>query len=415
VLAAALLAGACLFFYPRIGAAWRLHGAATALADYGLCMVGPTGPSLLRDNPSEFRALVRRRLIAAAPQERVFQTCAPLARELTASDEVETAHRTPAIEFAEYGGAPKAAQGPAGTRTLESLAVDTHLLADLTQRGWPFTRKGYVRLIQASVGAREAIHPVELPRPAVGQGLPIWRVLYRSVRRTERGFIVALGKGNALSAYRSDDGGVNWKPASVRHPVVVDMAERCGSAPDSHFTFGVGDEGRSIVARSHDVGAALHEVAIAPRSSRVLAAGCDADTLVAALQPEGQTTVGLTLCRLRGACAELPMPRLRELPASAVAELDLARADGVTVVAVPMNGMVRVTSSRDDGKSWTPWSVAFDQHAHPQLFTHVPLPSRLLALGKRLMLFGGAPKPGMTYPVLVSDDYGASWRAPSPR
>src|SRR5687767_7585259 len=35
--------------YPRAVAAWRLHEAATKVANYAVCMVGPTGPALLRD------------------------------------------------------------------------------------------------------------------------------------------------------------------------------------------------------------------------------------------------------------------------------------------------------------------------------------------------------------------------------
>ena len=31
---------------------------------------------------------------------------------------------------------------------------------------------------------------------------------------------------------------------------------------------------------------------------------------------------------------------------------------------------------------------------------------------EQLVLYGGAPKPGMTYPVLISKDHGASWGAP---
>src|SRR5579885_1631320 len=61
---------------PRIKAAWQLHSAATAFADYALCMVGPTGPSLLRDNPLEFRRLARRRLVAAGADDRPFSRCA---------------------------------------------------------------------------------------------------------------------------------------------------------------------------------------------------------------------------------------------------------------------------------------------------------------------------------------------------
>src|SRR5205085_831017 len=76
-----MLALAALGFwsgYPRMQAAFRLHDATVATADYGLCMVGPTGPTLIRDRDSDFQHLVRRRLIASGPTERPFHRCAKL-------------------------------------------------------------------------------------------------------------------------------------------------------------------------------------------------------------------------------------------------------------------------------------------------------------------------------------------------
>src|SRR5262245_41975879 len=70
VLAVALVAGLGAWVVPRGLAAWRLQTVATELADYALCMVGPTGPALIRDNVSEFQRLVRRRLVASAANER---------------------------------------------------------------------------------------------------------------------------------------------------------------------------------------------------------------------------------------------------------------------------------------------------------------------------------------------------------
>lgn len=88
----------------------------------------------------------------------------------------------------------------------------------------------------------------------------------------------------------------------------------------------------------------------------------------------------------------------------------MARLDGVTIVAVPMHDVVRVTSSRDDGRTWTPYSVAFDRAAHSEVRVDVPIPDRLLVVGQRVLLYGGAPKPSQTYSLLFSDDAGASWR-----
>src|SRR5262245_24117019 len=78
---------------PRVRAAWQVHSVATAFADYALCMVGPTGPSLLRDNPAEFRRLARRRLIAAGADDRPFSHCARGAGIVTDSPAIERVHR----------------------------------------------------------------------------------------------------------------------------------------------------------------------------------------------------------------------------------------------------------------------------------------------------------------------------------
>jgi len=94
--------------------------------------------------------------------------------------------------------------------------------------------------------------------------------------------------------------------------------------------------------------------------------------------------------------------------------VDIARIDGTTVLATSKHGVVRVSSSRDAGKTWTPFTVAFDAESSG-VNTAVKVPSRLLTLGDMLVLYGGAPKPGMTYPVLMSKDHGASWGAPQPR
>src|SRR5258706_11903095 len=104
VLLLGLLGAGGYALYPRAQAAWSLHSSASNLADYALCMVGPTGPTLLRDNFAAFKNLVRRRLIAADANERPFQDCAKLSRDLTGSADVERAHRSTAWSFREYGG-----------------------------------------------------------------------------------------------------------------------------------------------------------------------------------------------------------------------------------------------------------------------------------------------------------------------
>jgi hypothetical protein len=266
--------------------------------------------------------------------------------------------------------------------------------------------------MKPSTRAREASHPVDLPRPAIGRGLPAGRARYRSVKKTSTGFLLAVGKGANLSVYASSDGGMNWKSASVRNPALRDYAERCTTGQGRWYEFGASADLRTTTLSSFDSDAARTVVPLAPAKRHVFAAACDEQALVAASMTDGSRDVALHLCAHRRACVAMQPPRFEGVGVVPHYPLDLARVDGVTVVAVTMGSIVRVASSRDNGASWTPFSVAYDDAEHPGHYVDVRIPGRLLALGRRLVLYGGAPKPAQTYSVLISDDYGASWRAP---
>jgi hypothetical protein len=111
------------------------------------------------------------------------------------------------------------------------------------------------------------------------------------------------------------------------------------------------------------------------------------------------------LCHHAGGCGQLPVNR-----GWLAGAFDLARVDGVSVVATADRGVVRVRSSRDNGATWTPATVAFDWHAaRSGSRTASGIPTRLLTLGRTLLLHGQSDA-GQPYPVLFSNDYGASWR-----
>ena len=82
------------------------------------------------------------------------------------------------------------------------------------------------------------------------------------------------------------------------------------------------------------------------------------------------------------------------------------------MLSAAQDGVVRVVSSRDEGRSFTPPIVAFDAAEYPELGAARRPPARLLALGERLLLFGSAPKAGDSYLILASDDQGVSFRTP---
>jgi hypothetical protein len=386
--------------YPRLQAAIRLHDVTVATADYGLCMVGPTGPTLIRDRPAELQRLIRRRLIASAATDRPFHRCGKLARKITESVEVERVHGLTAADFHEYGGR---------TASLAELSVSVAPLAQLSRQAWPFARGGYTQLIKPSLGATEAAHVPAPARPALGRGLPSRAGVYRNVWREGSGFGVALGSGSDTALFVSADRGVSFRPLARRGDVVEKHAERCASQ-DGRKVYRLTpreDGGAQQVLFSLEAGEPVTSD-LAPISERVLGSGCDDRGLVALTAERDK--LHLRSCPFGGRCGELALP---PLVAGAFAQaVDIAKVKGTIVLSVAHEGVVRVVSSRDEGKSFTPAVVAFDAAEYPELGAARRPPARLLALGERLLLYGVAAKANDAYPVLASDDQGVSFRTP---
>jgi hypothetical protein len=386
--------------YPRMQSAFRLHDVTVAIADYGLCMVGPTGPTLIRDRESDFQRLVRRRLIASSATERPFSHCGKLALTITGNVEVERIHKLTAAEFREYGGR--------GT-SLAELGVSAAPLAQLLSDAWPFARGGYTQLMKPSLGAVEAAHVPPPPRPATGRGLPPKSGIYRNVWREGSGFGLALGAGSDTALFITSDRGVSFRPLARRGDVFDARAERCQS-PDGRKEYRLTpreDGGAEQVLFSLE-GAEPSTSELAPPSERLLGTGCDERSLVA-LTAERER-LHLRVCPFGGRCGELPLPA--GLSTASVNAVDVAKLKGTVVLSAAQDGVVRVISSRDEGRTFTPPVVAFDATEYPELALVRRPPARLLALGDRLLLFGGPVKGTDSYPVLASDDQGVSFRTP---
>jgi hypothetical protein len=390
--------GAYSLAEPRLSATWKLHTQAAALADYGACMAGPTGSGLLRDHQlDEFQKLLRRRLVAAAPNEAPFERCAPFARKLTESVEVESAHRAAAASFAEHGSREKP------ERSLTALGVSSGGLAELARAAWPFAR-GYAMLVKPSLGAKEAPHPVAAPLPAVGRGLPSGRPLYRATRVDGTNVLLAAGTGANAEALRSTDGGATFR--QVPQARVADFAGRCAAGPNGRgFGIDTGDDGGSN-AVSFEPGAEGRQMPLGRSNEEVVALACDEHALVAALRTDGRQETVLRQCAFAGACTALPGPAFAGPGGSIAYPVDVARVQGTTIVALTMSDVVRVASSRDGGASWTPFSVAYDAG---EVTPGGRVPTELLAIGRRVLLYGTPRRAGDTYPLLYSDDQGASW------
>jgi hypothetical protein len=394
------LGAACVcWLYPRFDAAWKVHTLAPALADYGACMVGPTGPALLRDRQlTEFRALVRRRLVTAGAGDAPFERCAPFASSITHDPAIERAHHAQAFTFVEYGANPRAAHA------LTELGVTPEPVVEQARKAWPFVR-GYVALVKPSLGVKEAAHPVAPASPALGRGLTPARAYYRVARATPDGIVFARGAGANLEVFRSTDGGASFRPAPTG--LARDFAERCPLGSDGR-AFVLRGDGDATTVGSVGPNGDVSAAGLAKSGESVLAVACDERGLVAALRPEHASRAVLEQCTFGGPCASLAAPNLGRAELGLDYPLDLARVGGTTVVALKMGNLVRVTSSRDGGTSWTPLAVAYDGGEYP--LPPARMPTELLAVGRRVLLHGSAVRPNDTYGLLYSDDQGASFR-----
>jgi hypothetical protein len=400
VLLLAVVALAISSLYPRVQAAFRLHDGAVAVANYALCMVGPTGPTLIRDRPREFQQLVRRRLIATEASARPFGRCAKLARSVTGSIEVERAHALTAAEFSEYSGRGTSVTG---------LGVSAAPLAQLARDAWPFARQGYTQLMKPSLGAAEAAHVPAPPKPALGRGLPARSSVYRNVWRDGNGYGLALGSGSDSALFVTSDRGVNFRPLARRGDVVELHAERCESQT-GRKVYRVSpreDGGAQQVLFSLEAGPAMTSE-LAPISERIWGTACDERSLLALTADRER--LHLRVCPFGGRCGEQLLPPA--FAGATPAVVDIAKLKGTVVLSLVQEGVVRIVSSRDEGRTFTPAVVAFDAAEYTELVTGRRPPGRLLALGERLILYGGASKSADAYLLLASDDQGVSFRTP---
>jgi hypothetical protein len=365
---------------------------------------------------------LRRRIVSARPTERPFAACEKLVLGMELGSSAIAAHQRRAEDFIEYGGAAadRAAsqKGVAsGHASLAALSASTDTLAELATAAWPFVRSGYTRLMKPSSHAREAVHPAEVPQPGIGSGLPQRRGRYRSVQASEHGLLASFGSGANVETYRSTDDGLTWQATPAER--TAELSDGCpADAQGRSFVFTFDDAARRAVVISSGPDRAPFAADLADAEARVVSSSCDATALVVALLPNARGVspraaggaVSLRLCPYAKPCIDLAPPDFGE--SGLVYPVDVARVDGTTVVSKFAHGVTRVSSSRDQGKTWTPAAVAFDAESVREQGLDLPAPWRLLRANSRLFLYGGASRADGAYWVLVSDDAGASFRAP---
>lgn len=387
--------------YPRAKAAWKLHDQASALGNYGLCMVGPTGPNVIRAGGHEFSQLLRRRLLSAEATDQPFAACKALYEQYFEREGGMT--QAPAGDFQEYG-----TSAPVSSANLAALVPNVERLAELSAQAWPFHRKPYLELVRPSTHAKEAPHPVEFPIPVLGSGLIADGALYRTAWVAGGRAFVAMGHGVNLGLYESADGGQTWQRTALSAPGVAEHAGRCaGDDGQQSFTFEQEGGKLTVVSLMGDdpVAKTTLRIKATPRSS-----SCDLTTAVFVAEPDNEEESELAvLCQHGGRCGRLQVP-----PTWIARGFDIAQIKEVTVLASVAGGVVRVRSSRDHGKTWTPATVALDAYSAGISAADVEA-VHLQPVGERLLLWvtGGAAQ--RSYPLVVSEDLGASFRGAEPR
>lgn len=407
VLLFGLLALGTHIFAPRALAHWRLHGAATELANYALCMAGPTGPSLLVEQPDVFWQNVRRRLIGAEASSRPFAACSKTFAEVEGDARRREAHAARADEFREYArydGAPV-------RHALADLTVTTDSLDRLLAEARPFAPRDYMELLRPSLNAAAAPHPLDLPVPGRGRGLSSASFAHASVASTDDGLLLVQGRDVNASALRSADGGKTWQRADTDSALVRSLAGRCSAGADAPSFRLTAEEG-SLKLESWNEGLLEGSALIGVSDATLIELACDREAAVAAFMDEQRHRVTLKLCPRQKPCRSLERPAPLGAAPGPGATFALARTRGATVLALSRDGVVRVASSRDDGQSWTPWTVAYDRAERGRRGASEAAPTRLLALGGRVLLYGTAQGGAGDYPLLSSDDLGASWHTP---
>lgn len=404
MLLASIAVAAVGWVVPRAKAAWRAHELGPAYGDYAVCMAGPSGAQLLRDDPSAFQRLVRRRLIAAAPNEAPFARCAASAAKIAEFDATKRPYESVAERFVEYG------TDPAARLRVDTLLLGLEPLRESVSAAWPFLRARSTTLVRPSLAAREAVHPVAPPEPGMGRGLPATTGLVKSAFRHREQQLVAFGLGATRSLVASSDGGVSFRPAADVHAGELE-SERCsGRDPTRGFSLSTAEDGSLIVTAVVPEAEPRPAIAVSGEH-RVLAIACDDQALVVAARREGQGRAELSLCRPEQRCEALHLPARAPFSPLTLESFDVTRASGATIVSVASGGVVRVISTRDDGKSWTPPSVAFDAGELGGASRPGSAPFRLVSLGSRVLLYGNPSPAGGAYPLLASDDQGASFHA----
>jgi hypothetical protein len=146
----------------------------------------------------------------------------------------------------------------------------------------------------------------------------------------------------------------------------------------------------------------------------VAALSCDDSGATALVRNRARAERILSCNIARGNCAEVRLPSNLRLSGT---KLDVARIGRATVVAMTTAGVLRITTTRDEGASFTPPTLIFDSKdgsvpvlANGFVATLLPM-ANLLMVHLRAVGNAQAATPSPEGFALVSEDLGASFRS----
>lgn len=398
-----LLGGLAAWLVPSLRAAARLYGVVAKVADFGLCMAGPTGANALRGDGSRFRYLVRMRLVAAESAERPFARCAKLAVAISGRPDAALGFERAASEFLEWGAGGQHQSVNGLLRVLPDLE---RLHAD----AWPIARKPLDELIRASRGAYEGDHPPELPAPTPQQGLPAPDgTVLRSTVVNAKGYFVVLSTEREAWAFRSRDKGRTFSPTSVWQDALDGYAHHCVSNNVEGTRFGLAP------LRRGSTPALVVGTLAQPDSERlefgtpsdgVLRIACDESGAVVLTRRKEDDSPHVFSCSLGSSCQEIALTPLFQQRNAA---LDVARLGRTIFLAWSKDGLVRVATARGEKPTLGGIELVFDSHSSSAPSTATTIVPQLFGFGRQLMLSISTPDNRSRW-GLVSDGTGTGFR-----
>lgn len=400
VLLAFLVVGATSWTVPRLRAFWELQSRAVGVANYALCVVGPTGPELLRQGSPEFQELLRRRIVLSSPEAKPFEACV---EQAVAVGLERHALLSAAADYQEYF------EDPERPRTRADLLVDLAQVFALAERAAPFVQGDSRGLVQPQSHAREASHPRSLPAPSRGHGLPRVLGAFRHGQAFGDFLTLSVGTGANARSFASGDRGRTW------HPQRGARSTHSGSCsdgdPERSFSLTV-TESRERVVVSYGPMAPPHVARLGSIEEEVLSVDCDGEGLLALLETRTRELV-VRSCAFRGPCRDVLVPPMG--PVALQGRVDVARVGGDIAISMVTGRLTRVTTSRGGEGQFTPWTLVFD--GNELGVSAKTTPDRFLHVGDDLFLLGQSSAVRESdrsdirdeYFVLLSRDHGASF------